>query len=121
MRYPLSLLVGLPLVLLPRPVAAQCDGKTVSAITIAPRAPLFLQVPRALRAFARGVGLEHATTRADVIRRFLLVDVGRPCSATALAESERILRLQPFLADATVRAVPDSGAAPSRARRCGPT
>jgi hypothetical protein len=52
--------------------------------------------------------LEHTTTKADVVRRYLLLDVGRPCSATQLAESQRILRLQPFLAEATVRAVPDS-------------
>jgi hypothetical protein len=108
MRYALSLLVVPLLVVPPRPVAAQCDGKTVSAIAIATQAPLYLQVPRRLRTLARGVGLEHTTTKADVVRRFLLLDVGRPCSATQLEESERILRLQPFLAEATVRAVPDS-------------
>jgi len=103
-----SLLVVLLLVVVPKPVAAQCDGRLVSAIAITPRAPLFLHVPRSLRPLARGVGLEHTTTQAEVIRRFLLLDVGRPCSATELAESQRILRLQPFLAQATVRAVPDS-------------
>jgi hypothetical protein len=107
MRCPSSfvaLLLGLPL----RPVATQCDGKIVSAITIAPHDPSFLQVPRPFRPLARGVGLEHTTTRADVVRAFLLLDVGRPCSATQVAESQRILRLQPFLAEATVRAVPDA-------------
>ena len=108
MRSAPSLLVVLLLVVSPRPVAARCDGKVVSDIAIAPRAPLFLRVPRPLRPLVRGVGLEHATTQAEVIRGFLLIEVGRPCSATALAESQRILRLQPFLAEATVRAVADS-------------
>lgn len=108
MRYAPSLLVLLLFVGLPRPAAAQCDGKTVSAIAIDPHDPSFLSFPRPLRTLARAVGLEHTTTKADVIRRFLLLDVGRSCSATQVAESERILRLQPFLAEATVRAVPDS-------------
>lgn len=92
----------------PRSVAAQCDGQTVSAITITPHDPSFLRVPRLVRPLARAVGLDHATTKTEVIRRFLLLEVGGPCSATRLEESRRILRRQPFLADATVRAVPDT-------------
>jgi hypothetical protein len=107
-RYAPSLLVVLLLAVPPRPVAAQCDGKIVSAIVITPHDPSFVRVPRRLRTLARAVGLEHTTTKVDVIRRFLLLDVGRPCSATQVEESQRILRLQPFLAEATVRAVPDS-------------
>jgi hypothetical protein len=107
-RYAPPLLVVPLLVVAPSPVATQCDGKTVSAIAIAPHDPSFVRFPRSLRTLARGVGLEHTTTKADVVRRYLLLDVGRPCSATQLAESQRILRLQPFLAEATVRAVPDS-------------
>jgi hypothetical protein len=101
-------LAALLLAVAPRPGAAQCDGRVVSAIDITSQASLFLQVPRLLRPLARGAGLEHTTTAADVIRDFMLVHVGQPCSATALAESQRILRLQPFLADATVRVEPDS-------------
>ena len=108
MRYTPSLLIVLPLIVPSRPVAAQCDGQIISAIAIDPHDPSFLKFPHALRTLARAVGLEHTTTKADVVRRFLLLDVGQPCWATQLAESERILRLQPFLAEATVRAVPDS-------------
>jgi len=91
----------------PRPVAAQCDGKIVSAIAVASHDPSFLRIPRPLRPLARGVGLEHTSTREYVIRGFLLLDVGQPCTAIRVAESQRILRLQPFIAAATVRAVPD--------------
>ena len=108
MRSAATLLVVVLLLAPPGPVTAQCNGKTVSAIAIVPHDPSFAQFPRPLRALARGVGLEHTTTKADVVRRFLLLDEGEPCSATRLAESQRILRLQPFLAEARVRAVPDS-------------
>lgn len=87
---------------------ASCNGKIVSAIVITPRDPSFIPVPRRLRRVARSVGLLHTTSKAEVIDRFLLLDVGQRCTDRQLTESERILRLQPFLADATVRAVPDS-------------
>jgi hypothetical protein len=106
-RYALYLPVALSLVTA-RPAVAQCDGRIVSAITIIPRDPSFLRFPRALRPLARGVGLHHTTTKPDVIRGFLLLEVGRPCTEQQRAESERILRYQPFLADAAVRAVPDT-------------
>jgi len=38
---------------------------------------------------------------------FLLLSARQPCTERLRAESERILRFQPFLADATVRAFPD--------------
>lgn len=87
--------------------AQECDGKIISAIAIVPRDPSFLRFPRVLRPLARGVGLVHTTTKAEVIRHFLLFNVGQPCSERQRSESERILRFQPFLADATVRAVSD--------------
>jgi hypothetical protein len=89
------------------PVA--CDGKIVTSIAITPRDPSFLAVPRELRGLARGVGLLHTTSTRETIGRFLLLAIGQPCTERQRAESERILRLQPFLADATVRVVPDSG------------
>lgn len=54
-----------------------------------------------LAGIARSV---HVTTRPDLIRNFLIMDVGDPCTELRRAESERILRAQPFLADASVQA-----------------
>jgi hypothetical protein len=85
-----------------------CDGRIVSGITITPRNPSFLSFPSGLRALARGVGLHHTTSKADAIASFLLLRIGEPCTERQRAETERILRLQPFLADATVRAVEDT-------------
>jgi len=85
-----------------------CDGRIVSAIRVTPSDPSFLAVPRSVRTLARAVGVLHTTTTAEVIGSFLLLDVGQPCTERQRAESERILRLQPFLAAATVRALPDT-------------
>ena len=84
-----------------------CDGEIVSAIHVTPHDPSFLDVPRSVRALARTVGVLHTTTKAETIGSFLLLDVGQRCSERNRAESERVLRLQPFLAEAAVRAVPD--------------
>jgi len=108
MRYAPWILVVLLLITPSRPAAAQCDGKIVSGIRIVPHDPSFIRFPRSLRVLARAVGLHHTTTQADVIGNFLLLSVGQPCTERLRAESERILRFQPFLADATVRAVSDS-------------
>jgi len=85
-----------------------CEGRIVSEIAITPRDPSFLSFPQFLRPLARGVGLHHTTSRAEAVGSFVLLEVGEACTERQRAESERILRLQPFLADATVRTVPDS-------------
>jgi hypothetical protein len=46
----------------------------------------------------------HTTTRPDLVRRYLLLSRGDECTELRRAESERILRAQPFLADASVLA-----------------
>lgn len=84
-----------------------CNGAIVSAIEFTAHDPSFLEVPSGLQWFARTVGLLHTPSRPGAVDAFLLLDVGEPCTELARAESERILRVQPFLADATVRAVPD--------------
>jgi hypothetical protein len=47
----------------------------------------------------------HTTTQPNVIHRFLLLAEGDACDELRRAESERILRAQPFIAEATVRVV----------------
>jgi hypothetical protein len=93
-----------------RPAEGACDGKIVTSIAITPRDPSFVAVPQQLRGVARAVGLVSTTTKAATIGHFLLLSIGQPCTERQRAESERILRLQPFLADASVRVVPDTGA-----------
>jgi hypothetical protein len=64
---------------------------------------------RIWRKVARALGLHHATTRDAVVRRFVTLEVGKPCTEFRRAESERLLRAQPFLASANVRTVAEPG------------
>jgi hypothetical protein len=91
----------------PTAVLDPCDGRRVSEVVITTRDPSFLAVPRSLRPLARGVGLHHTTSKPQVIGHFLLLEEGAPCTERQREESERILRLQPFLADASVRTLDD--------------
>src|SRR4029079_4493759 len=49
----------------------------------------------------------HTTTKTALIRPLLLRDETQPCSELRRAESERILRAQPFIADADVFVIPN--------------
>jgi hypothetical protein len=82
-----------------------CNGKRVDAIDVEAVAPTIAGLHRVpvLNRAARAI---HVTTRDDVIRNFLLLRVGDLCTDLRRAESERILRAQSFLADASVTSVP---------------
>jgi len=90
------------------PSVASCDGRHISAIAINPERPSFAGSASRWRAIAHALGLHHTTTRASVIRAYLLVKAGDVCDSTHLAESRRVLRTLPFLADAEVSARGDS-------------
>jgi hypothetical protein len=91
------------------PPAFSCDGQIVTRVEITPGRPPFKGTAARWRHVARAIGLHHSTTQARVVRSFLALADGRPCTEFRRAESERVLRAQPFLADARVRVVPDSG------------
>jgi hypothetical protein len=88
---------------------ASCEGKRITGITIVPRRPSIIgeEAPW-WRRVALAVLLQYKTTTDDVIRSFLQLKQGGICSEFRREESERVLRAQPFLADASVRAYPDS-------------
>jgi hypothetical protein len=75
--------------------------------TSAPTAAILRRIP----GLAKLVTAVHTTTHPELIRRFLLLRPGDPCDELRRAESERILRAQPFIAEASVRPVlaPDGG------------
>jgi hypothetical protein len=89
--------------------ASACAGRIVTRLDIRPGRPPFEGTAAKWRAAARAVGLHHATTQPQVIRSFLALEVGKPCTEFRRAESERVLRAQPFIGDARVRVVPDTG------------
>lgn len=108
-----SLLAPLLLCTVVRPTHAQdsttsCDGRMVTGFDVRAGRPPFEGTAKTWRSIARAVGLHHTTTRAEVIESFMALHVGRPCTERRRVESERMLRAQPFLADAKVTTVPDS-------------
>src|SRR5688500_11238147 len=95
-----------PLAAQPVVGTAGCDGLVVSDVSIDTRPPDLSGFTRRWRALDVLNDL-HVTSRPAMIRRFLLLQLGDECTELRRAESERILRAQPFLSDATVVAVPD--------------
>lgn len=83
-----------------------CAGQRIEMIVIyssAPTAAIMRRVP----IVEKFVAAVHTTTHIGVIRRFLLLREGDRCDELRRRESERILRAQPFIAEASVRAIPD--------------
>jgi hypothetical protein len=83
-----------------------CAGQPISDIVINSEAPS-VRVLQRWRWLERLANQIHTVTRPDVIRRFLVIEVGQPCSEIRRAESERILRAQQFIADARITPFPD--------------
>lgn len=84
-----------------------CDGEIVSEVVTTREPPVILSRSTFARPVVAAV-LRHTTTRAPAILPFVQLHPGEPCSEFRRAESERVLRAQPYLADASVRAVPDT-------------
>ncbi|MEP6494010.1 MAG: hypothetical protein ABJF01_15110 [bacterium] len=87
--------------------SVRCVGQRINGIVIrssAPTVAAFKRVP----VLARVVGAIHTTTNIEIIQRFLLLQTGDLCNELRRAESERILRAQPFIAEASIRAIPEA-------------
>lgn len=85
----------------------RCNGEIVSEIVVRPREPFVRGLLDRWQVVSRLVSELHVTTDTNVVRRFLVLEEGEPCTELRRAESERILRAQPFLATAVVRPEPD--------------
>lgn len=84
-----------------------CAGQPISDIVVITQPPFADRLPPRAE-FVRGVVRTlHVNTRADLVRRFLLLKVGDPCNQIQRAESERILRAQPYFVDARTRVYDD--------------
>ena len=92
----------------PPPTGPRCNGETVSLVTVDRGEPVVIE--RSVgwaRPFLR-FALGGAPTRKSAVAPFLLIEQGQQCTEMLLAESERVLRQQPYLADARAAVVPDS-------------
>lgn len=88
-------------------VPVACKGQKISRIEIHTRPPFEITGSQVQQRLAREVTALHATTSPEIIRRFLALEPGEPCTELRRSESERILRAQPYLAAASVLAFPD--------------
>ena len=81
-----------------------CRGQRIDSIHVDAQAPTVVGLRRVpvVGSVVRGT---HVVTRAHVVQGFLLLRVGDACNELRRTESERVLRAQPFIADATVDVV----------------
>ncbi|MEP6836244.1 MAG: hypothetical protein ABJB74_22835 [Gemmatimonas sp.] len=84
----------------PPPVA--CAGQTISSVIVLAQPPYPAKLPGDLEIIRNLTRRLHVVTKDAVIRRYLLLSVGDPCDEVRRAESERIMRAQPFLVDARI-------------------
>ncbi|HTD83989.1 MAG TPA: hypothetical protein VK648_09380 [Gemmatimonadaceae bacterium] len=84
-----------------------CKGERVTRIDIDASPPFRITGNNIWQRAGRFAAKQHVTTREAVIRRYLALQLGDRCTEVRRGESERILRSQPFIADASVLAYPD--------------
>lgn len=101
------LILAAPPLLSQRPTIA-CQGQQISAVEVITRAPYEGNGDRWWGAPVRVITQLHVTTRESVVRRYLLLHPGDQCDERLRAESERLLRAQPYLADVRVAVFSDA-------------
>src|SRR5207237_6258400 len=84
-----------------------CKWERISRIDIDVNPPFHITGNTIWHRAGRFAAKQHITTRDAVIRRYLALQLGDRCTEVRRAESERILRSQPFIADASVLTYPD--------------
>jgi hypothetical protein len=87
---------------LPRRTPVRCSGQPISDIVVLTQPPYMRSLPARVAFVEQTVRKLHATTRPDIVQNFLLLKPGNRCDELRRAESERILRAQPYLVDARV-------------------
>lgn len=85
-----------------------CHGEIINRIDVHTYPPFDAGGTRFSARLARLATNLHSTTRPSVVKRFIPIRVGDICEDFRLREAERILRAQPFIADANLIVSPDS-------------
>ena len=86
----------------------RCDGRIITAIDVNPQPPAIIgRDPSEFRRAVQRYLFQSGTTRERAIRPFILARIGQRCLDSRLPELARVVRAQPYLASATVRAVGD--------------
>ncbi len=84
-----------------------CAGQIISDVVVITQPPYTERLPQRFEFLRRAARTIHATTRDEKIRGFVLLKRGEPCNQIRRAESERILRAQPYLVDARIAVYDD--------------
>src|SRR5687768_2856705 len=84
-----------------------CSGQRISEIEVRTLPPSYGGVIAQTPWLNRLVTSLHTTTAPRLVENLLLLRRGEPCSFLLRHETERLLRAQPYLADATVTAYAD--------------
>ena len=87
--------------------AVRCDGQIISDIQVQTRPPYYPRHGKWWESPIVILSAIHSNTKPEVGRRVLIVAPGQPCEERRRSESERLLRAQPFIASASVRAYDD--------------
>ena len=91
------------------PLGPRCNGETVGVVTVVRGETVMIERSAGWLRPALRAALGGAPTRESAVSPFLLVRQGDKCTELALTESERVLRAQPYLADARAVVTPDTG------------
>jgi hypothetical protein len=104
----LALALPVPVGVTAQGAATPCHGQLISGIIALPLPPLDRTRETWYEAPVRVMNSSHTTTRPNVLLSLLLLKVGDRCDEFQRLESERILRAQPFIADAHIAVVEES-------------
>jgi hypothetical protein len=91
------------------PPNTTCAGQKITAVTVLALPPLENPSTDWWETPVRVINNTHVVTKPSVVTSLMLLKPGDACDRFLLKESERILRAQPFIADAHIAVVPDSG------------
>ena len=84
-----------------------CNGETITQIDTRSYPPGSTMAGEVWKSVSNAAGLQHATTRPEVLLAYVRLEPGKPCIEKERAESERLLRGLRFIASANIRTVPD--------------
>jgi hypothetical protein len=86
---------------------SQCNGQMITDVVVHTLPPTYGGVFSRTPWLSRAATTLHMTTVPRLVENLILLKKGETCSILLRRETERLLRAQPFLADASVTAYPD--------------
>ena len=103
----LGVSVGYPLPAQTPPQRVACAGQVISRVVIVPLAPLEKSNQPLYEAPVRVLNSTHSVTQPAVVQAFVQLKAGDRCDEFRRRESERVLRVQPFIASAEIAVYAD--------------